>query len=79
MGINCNGKAIPNRQTEGAGGETRDKGENNLMTFSGTRRQEKKYVLEYNWQEVQKDETEDELKMRRPSEMVKRLSSVREV
>lgn len=49
------------------------------MTLSGTRRQKKKYVLEYNWQEVKKDETEDELKMRRPSEMVKRLSSVREV
>lgn len=28
-GIKCNGKVIPNRQTEGATGETRGKGENN--------------------------------------------------
>lgn len=57
----------------------RDKGEHNLMTLSGTGRQKKKHVLECNWQEIKKVETEDELKTRRPSEMVKRWSLVREV
>lgn len=70
---------IPNRQAEGAADETRDKGVHNLMTLSGTGRQKKKYVLESNWQEIKKGETEDELKMRTPSEMVKRWSLVREV
>lgn len=28
-GIKCNGKVIPNRQTEGAAGQTREKGEHN--------------------------------------------------
>lgn len=46
------------------------------MTLSGAGRQKKKYVLECNWQEIKKDEIEDELKMRRPSETVKRWSLV---
>lgn len=65
---------VMERQIEGAAGETRGKGEHNLVTLSGTGGQKKKYVLQCSWQEIEKDETEDRLKTRRLSEMVKRWS-----